>query len=155
MCMYLLCRYWSSLRNLVISLLSSMRSILSLLFLLLDPARGQFVRTVPEISHFSCILRPTARIRLLGVLVDELGDALDEGMRQALVHWLRAPLELVGDLESRRDVAIGEGHGCGAGGRRRVRRASADIRGRPSSSGTPAVPARSSCSAPTRSGPTG
>ena len=34
MCMYLLCTYWSSLRNLVISLLSSMRSILSLLFLL-------------------------------------------------------------------------------------------------------------------------
>ena len=28
------CRYWASLRNLVISLLSSMRSIISLLFLL-------------------------------------------------------------------------------------------------------------------------
>ena len=33
-CVVSVCRYWASLRNLVISLLSSMRSIISLLFLL-------------------------------------------------------------------------------------------------------------------------
>mmetsp|Transcript_30482 Transcript_30482/g.79140 ORF Transcript_30482/g.79140 Transcript_30482/m.79140 type:complete len:974 (-) Transcript_30482:1460-4381(-) len=47
-----------------------------------------------------------ALARLLGVSVDELGDALDERVREALVDRLLAPLELVGVADGRRAAAL-------------------------------------------------